>query len=72
MALLVLFLLLGVAIGGVLLCRWWLRERAVLNRDRARLKVVEGQLATFRALLRLNVSEHLTRQQMIRRFDERR
>jgi hypothetical protein len=34
------------------------------------LTVVEGQLATFRALLRLNAAEHQTRQQMVHRSRE--
>lgn len=64
---LVVFVLLGLTIGGTFLWRWWQHESAELLRDRARLTVVEGQLATFRALLRLGVAEHLTRQQMVRR-----
>lgn len=69
MELLVFFVVLGIMAGGFALWRYLQHEQAERIRDRARLKVVEGQLATFRALLWLDVSEHLTRRQMTRLHD---
>jgi hypothetical protein len=67
----IVFLLLCLGLGGAILWRYIQRQRTESVRDRARLTVVEGQLATFRALLRLDVAEHQARQQMIRRSNER-
>jgi hypothetical protein len=52
-ALLVLLALVAVVSGGLALHRF--------RRDRARLRVVEGQMAALRALLRIEAAEHVTR-----------
>lgn len=66
----VVVLLLCLVLGGIFAWCWWQDEQAERIRDRARLTVIEGQLASFRALLRLDVAEHLARQQMIRRSQD--
>jgi hypothetical protein len=63
--LVVLIVIVG---GGLLLADWWRREEGELVRDRARLRVVEGQLATLRAALRIQAAEHLARQRMHAEF----
>ena len=60
MALLVLLALVAVVSGGLAL-HGLRRERVERLRDRARLRVVEGQMAAFRALLRIGAAEHVTR-----------
>ena len=66
-------LLLGMLIaatiaGGLVLKHWHRQNQLARIRDRARLRVIEGQLATLRAALRIQVAEHLARQR-IRRND---
>lgn len=58
--------LLGLAlIASVwVLWRWLKRERIERSRDRARLHVIEGQLAAMRAALRITVAEHAVRRAM--------
>ena len=60
MALLVLLALVAVVSGGLVL-HGLRRERLERLRDRARLRVVEGQMAALRALLRIEAAEHITR-----------
>jgi hypothetical protein len=60
MALLVLLALVAVVSGGLVL-HGLRRERLGRLRDRARLRVVEVQMATLRALLRIEAAEHVTR-----------
>jgi hypothetical protein len=60
MALLVLLALVAGAGGGLVL-HGLRRERLEPLRDRARLRVVEGQMAMLRALLRIEAAEHVTR-----------
>jgi hypothetical protein len=63
MGFLVGLLLAGVIVGG--LAPWWYRQQQVQQlRNQAQLHAIEGQLAAFRAALRLQVAEHLVRQQM--------
>jgi hypothetical protein len=59
-ALLVLLALVAAVSGGLALHRLR-RERVKRFRDRARLRVVEGQMAALRALLRIEAAEHVTR-----------
>lgn len=59
------FVLLVIAIGGGLLLDNRRQERATeRNRDQARLRVIEGQLAGLQAALRIQVAEHSARRRM--------
>jgi hypothetical protein len=74
MGFLVLLLVLAAVVGGLLAWRWFSQERVEYLRDRARLQVIEGQLAALRAALRINAAEYMTRQRMhaeVRRPDFR-
>ena len=68
MALLVIVLLLAAVASGTLAWRWWRQERIERLREQARLQVVEGQMATLRAALRISAAEHATRRQMHTEF----
>jgi hypothetical protein len=58
-------LLLAAAVAGAWTARWLFRQqRTTQLRNQAQLHVIEGQLAAFRAALRLQVAEHVTRQRM--------
>lgn len=63
---LIIITLLGLAILASVWVFWrWLKhERMERGRDRARLHVIEGQLATMRAALRITVAEHAVRRAM--------
>jgi len=57
-----LLLLVTVAIiSGGLAMHGLHRERVERLRDRARLRVIEGQMAALRALLRIEAAEHVIR-----------
>jgi hypothetical protein len=58
-------LLLLVIVGGLLMWGWLRREHVERSRDQARLRVVEGQLAMLRGLLRIEVAEHLARRRLM-------
>jgi hypothetical protein len=60
MALLILLATVAV-LGSGLTIRGLRRERVARLRDEARLRVIEGQMATLRALLRIEAAEHLIR-----------
>jgi len=62
---LLLGMLIASVIGGGLVLKHWHRQNQLARiRDRARLRVIEGQLATLRAALRIQVAEHAVRQRM--------
>lgn len=62
---LLLGLLIGSVVAGGLVVRFWhQQDRIARIRDRARLKTIEGQMATMRAMLRIQLAEHAARQQM--------
>jgi uncharacterized protein HemX len=54
-------LLAAVVVGGGLFVDKWRQER---SRDQARLRFIEGQMATLKAALRIQVAEHVARRQM--------
>jgi hypothetical protein len=60
MALLILLVLVAAASGGLAL-GGFRRERAARLRDQARLRVIEGQMAALRTLLRIEAAEHVIR-----------
>jgi hypothetical protein len=60
MALLILVATVAVVSGGLALCGFR-RDRVERLRDQARLRVVEGQIAALRALLRIEAAEHVIR-----------
>jgi hypothetical protein len=60
MALLILLATVAV-LGSGLTMRGLRRERVERLRDQARLRVIEGQMATLRALLRIEAAEHVIR-----------
>lgn len=66
MELLLGLLIASVIAGGLVLRYFHQQDHVARNRDRARLKVIEGQMATMRAGLRIQIAEHLARQQMQR------
>jgi hypothetical protein len=62
---LLLGLLIAFVVAGGLVIRYWHQQGQVARlRDRARLKVIEGQMATLRASLRIQIAEHAARRQM--------
>lgn len=62
---LLLGLLIGSVVAGGLVVRFWHQQGQVARiRDRARLKAIEGQMATMRTMLRIQLAEHVTRQRM--------
>jgi Tfp pilus assembly protein PilW len=62
---LLLGLLIGSVVAGGLVLRYWhQQDRIARIRDRARLKVIEGQMAALRVALRIQVAEHVVRQRM--------
>jgi hypothetical protein len=64
MGFLVIALVLAGMLGGLAFRRSWRRERVERLRDRARLKVIEGQMAMLRTALRIGAAEHLSRRRM--------
>lgn len=60
MAPLILLATMAIVSGGLALCGLR-RDRVERLRDQARLRVVEGQIATLRALLRIEAAEHVVR-----------
>lgn len=59
-------LLLAVVFGGGLVIRVWLHgERIERVRDRARIRVIEGQLAAMRACMRISAAEYATRRRLL-------
>jgi hypothetical protein len=64
--------LLAVAavIGSLVPLRWYRQQQVQQLRNQAQLRVIEGQLAAFRAALRIQVAEHFTRQRMQRVMDD--
>ncbi len=65
MGFLVLLLLLAV-VGSALLIQAWLKqERMERIHDRARLQVIEGQLAMLRAALRIQAAERMARRRLM-------
>lgn len=60
MALLILLTIVAVVSGGLAM-HGLRQERAERLRDRARLRVVEGQMAALRVLLRIEAAEHVIR-----------
>ena len=60
MALLILLVTMATASGGLAM-RAVRRERIERLRDQARLRVIEGQLAAMRTLLRIEAAEHMIR-----------
>jgi hypothetical protein len=61
--LVVALLLIGIG-GGLVFRQSWRRERIERLRDRARLRVIEGQMTMLRAALRLNAAEQAARRRM--------
>ena len=64
MALLLGLLTASAAGGGLVLRHWHRQDPAARIRDRARLTVVEGQLAVLRAALRITAAEHAARRRL--------
>jgi hypothetical protein len=64
MGFLFVVLAVGVMIGGLMVRRVWQRQRREQLRDRARLKVIETQMAGLRAALRIGMAEHTARRRM--------
>lgn len=60
MALLILLATVAV-LGSGLTMRGLRRERVERLRDQARLRVIEGQMAALRTLLRIEAAEHVIR-----------
>jgi hypothetical protein len=61
------FLLVLVAVlvaSGFFAWRWIKAERAERSRNQVRLRVIEGQMALLRAMLRIGQAEYVTRQRM--------
>ena len=65
MGFLVVVLLLAGTVGGLIFRQSWQRERTERLRDHTRLRVIEGQMAGLRAVLRLNAAEHVARRRML-------
>jgi hypothetical protein len=65
MTLLVVLLFLVVIVGGLFIRTRFRQERVERFRDRARLRLIEGQLAMLRAALRLEAAEHLARRRFM-------
>lgn len=59
-----LILVVAFMVSGSYAWRWIKTARAERGRDQARLRIIEGQLATLRAVLRIGQAEYLTRQRM--------
>ena len=64
MALLVGLLVAAIVVTGGLITKGLRRERVERLRDQARLRVIEGQMATLRALLRIEAAEHVIRDRL--------
>jgi hypothetical protein len=65
-SLIIITLLASAVIASVwVFWRWHNHERIERGRDRARLRVIEGQLAAMRAALRITVAEHAVRRAMV-------
>jgi hypothetical protein len=62
------FLIIGLVvvgmIGAAMFRQSWHKERIERLRDRARLKVIEGQMTMLRTALRIGAAEHLARRRM--------
>jgi hypothetical protein len=62
------FLIIGLmvvgTVGTLVFRKSWHRERIERLRDRARLKVIEGQMTMLRTALRIGAAEHLARRRM--------
>jgi hypothetical protein len=72
MGFLVGLLIAGGIAGGLVVRHWHRRNQITRLRDQARLRVIEGQLATLRATLRIGAAEHAARQDLageLRRTD---
>jgi hypothetical protein len=63
-AVVVTLLLVAVMAGGVTLWRWYRQYQIEHFRQQARLRVIEGQLATLRATLRIQTAEHYTKRRL--------
>lgn len=60
----VIAVLVVLAVCGALFADWWRHEHVSRLRDRARLRVIEGQMASLQAILRIQAAEYVTRQRM--------
>jgi hypothetical protein len=65
-ALIVAIIVLAAIAGGsgLMYDAWRQGNAAERQRDQARLRLIEGQMATLQAALRIQVTEHRARQQM--------
>lgn len=70
MGFLVFLLLLAVIAGGLFIRARLRRDQVERVRDRARIKVIEGQLAMLRTALRVGAAEHLARRRMHEMHDD--
>lgn len=61
---LVTVLLVAVVASGLIFRRSWRHERIERLRDRARLRVIEGQMTMLRTALRINAAEQVARRRM--------
>jgi hypothetical protein len=62
------FLVIGLVVvgtvGAIAFRQSWHKERVERLRDRARLKVIEGQMTMLRTALRISAAEQATRRRM--------
>jgi hypothetical protein len=65
---LLVMLLVG-TIGALVFRQSWRRERIERLRDRARLRVIEGQMTMLRTALRINAAEQAARRRMHTVYD---
>lgn len=64
MGLLLGLLIASVIAGGLVLKHLHRQDHVAWIKDRARLKVIEGQMAALRAALRISAAEHAVRRQV--------
>jgi hypothetical protein len=72
MGILIALLVVAAIVGGLVVRHWHQQEQLNRLRDRARLRIIEGQLAALRAGLRIGMAEHAARQALgdeLRRLD---
>jgi hypothetical protein len=64
-----LVVLAASCLSGLWLAKWQRQDRIERLRDRARLQVIEAQMAALRAALRIQATEHFARKQMQRLYN---